>query len=137
MPRLTTRQKNRIIAEYVDGDGRITQAQLAKKYNCSQKTISTILSNTEVKQKVLDSKKEATLSMLEYIKARSDRVQQLIDIALETCDEQLREAPLRDKMGAVKILIEKFFPPDSENNEFGNISVDINIKDTSGNDNDT
>lgn len=39
MPRLTTRQKNRIIAEYVDGDGRVTQAQLAQKYNCTQKTI--------------------------------------------------------------------------------------------------
>lgn len=131
MPRLTVRQKNRIIAEYVDGDGRVTQAQLAKKYNCTQKTISKILSDTEVREKVLNAKKQSTLSMLEYIKVRTDRVQHLIDIALESCDEQMEEASLRDKMGAVKILIEKFFPPEEQGNNGEAISVNINIEDTS------
>lgn len=132
MPRLTVRQKNKIIAEYVDGDGRVTQAQLAQKYNCTQKTISKILSDTEVKAKVLNAKKDATLSMLEYIKARTDRVQRLIDIALDSCEEQLQDAPLRDKMGAVKILIEKFFPPNEDGDGLSNIAVDIKITDTSG-----
>lgn len=128
MPRLTVRQKNRIIAEYVDGDGRVTQAQLAQKYNCTQKTISKILSDTEVREKVLNAKNNATLSMLEYIKARTDRVQHLIDIALDSCDEQLEKAPLRDKTGAIKILIEKFFSSNEDNYGLSNISVDINIR---------
>lgn len=131
MPRLTVRQKNRIIAEYVDGDGRVTQAQLAQKYNCTQKTISKILSDTEVREKVLNAKNNSTLSMLEYIKARTDRVQHLIDIALDSCDEQLEKAPLRDKMGAIKILIEKFFPPNENEDGLSNVSVNINIRDTS------
>lgn len=130
MPKLSTRQKNKIIVEYVEGNGKISQSQLAKKYGVTRKTISKILSNEEVRNQVTEAKKDSVLSMIEYIKAKSDRVQHLIDIALETSDQQMREASLRDKMGAVKILIEKFFPPEDERENDLPSPITIVVKDT-------
>nr|DAU28829.1 MAG TPA: Homeobox protein [Caudoviricetes sp.] len=131
MPKLSTRQKNKIIVEYVEGNGKISQSQLAEKYGVTRKTISKILSNEEVRNQVTEAKKDSVLSMIEYIKAKSERIQHLIDIALETSDQQMREASLRDKMGAVKILIEKFFPPEDEREEDLPSPITIVVKDTS------
>lgn len=108
MPRLTTRQRNKIIAEYVDGDGKVTQRKLAEKYKVSQVTISKILSNEEVKKRFSEAKKDSELSMIEFIKSRSERVQTLIDIAINSMDEQMESSCLRDKVGAIKVLMEQF-----------------------------
>lgn len=78
MPRLTTRQKHKIITEYVEGDGRVSQRELAEKYNVSQKTVSKILSNDNVREMVSKAKNDSILSMIEYIKAKSQRVQRLV-----------------------------------------------------------
>ena len=106
MAKLTDRQRKQIIAEYVEGG--ISQRALAKKYNVSQKTISTILSNTEVRQKVLDKKNENTLSMLAFLDSRKEKAQSLMDAILDFARADIKKAPLRDKMGAFKILSESF-----------------------------
>lgn len=74
MPRLTTRQKHKIITEYVEGDGRVFQRELAEKYNVSQKTVSKILSNDNVREMVSKAKNDSILSMIEYVKAKSQMV---------------------------------------------------------------
>lgn len=130
MAKLTDKQRKQIIAEYVEGDGRVTQADLARKFSVSTVTISKILSTPEVKEKLTKAKNDNLLSMCEYIKTKADRVQHLIDIALETSDQQMREASLRDKMGAVKILIEKFFPPEDERENDLPSPITIVVKDT-------
>ena len=108
MAKLTDRQRKRIIAEYVDGDGKVSQRSLAKKYNVSLSTISKILCNEKVKQKCTDKKEENTLAMLDYFDSRKDKAQSLIDTILETSDAEIIGANLRDKMGALKILAEVF-----------------------------
>lgn len=130
MAKLTDRQRKQIVAEYVEGDGKVTQADLARKFSVSTVTISKILSTPEVKEKLTKAKNDNLLSMCEYIKTKADRVQHLIDIALETSDQQMREASLRDKMGAVKILIEKFFPPEDERENDLPSPITIVVKDT-------
>lgn len=130
MSKLTDRQRKQIVAEYVEGDGKVTQADLARKFSVSTVTISKILSTPEVKEKLTKAKNDNLLSMCEYIKTKADRVQHLIDIALETSDQQMREASLRDKMGAVKILIEKFFPPEDERENDLPSPITIVVKDT-------
>ena len=106
MAKLTDRQRKQIIAEYVEGG--ISQRALAKKYNVSQKTISTILTNTEVRQKVSDKKNENTLSMLAFLDSRKEKAQSLMDAILDLAQADIEKAPLRDKMGAFKILSESF-----------------------------
>lgn len=131
MAKLTDKQRKQIIAEYVEGDGKVSQRELARKFSVSQVTISKILTDKSVKEKLSEAKNDNLISMCEYIKAKSERVQHLIDIALETSDQQMREASLRDKMGAVKILIEKFFPPEDEREEDLPSPITIVVKDTS------
>lgn len=106
MAKLTDRQRKQIIAEYVEGG--ISQRALAKKYNVSQKTISTILTNKEVRQKVSDKKNENTLSMLAFLDSRKEKAQSLMDAILDSARSDIKKAPLRDKMGAFKILSESF-----------------------------
>lgn len=130
MSKLTDKQRKQIVAEYVEGDGKVTQADLARKFSVSTVTISKILSTPEVKEKLTKAKNDNLLSMCDYIKTKADRVQHLIDIALETSDQQMREASLRDKMGAVKILIEKFFPPEDERENDLPSPITIVVKDT-------
>lgn len=130
MAKLTDKQRKQIIAEYVEGDGKVSQRDLARKFSVSQVTISKILTDKSVKEKLSEAKNDNLISMCEYIKAKSERVQHLIDIALETSDQQMREASLRDKMGAVKILIEKFFPPEDEREEDLPSPITIVVKET-------
>ena len=129
MSKLTDKQRKQIVAEYVEGDGKVTQADLARKFSVSTVTISKILSTPEVKEKLTKAKNDNLLSMCDYIKTKADRVQHLIDIALENSDQQMREASLRDKMGAVKILIEKFFPPEDERENDLPSPITIVVKD--------
>lgn len=108
MSKLTDRQRKQLVAEYVAGDGNISQRTLAIKYGVSQKTVSKILSDEKVKQKVSDKKAENTLSMIAYLDSQLNIVQELIGKILVTAGNDIEKAPLRDKMGALKILSETF-----------------------------
>ena len=112
MSKLTDRQRKQLVAEYVAGDGNISQRTLAIKYGVSQKTVSKILSTSEVRDKVSQKKAENDLSMLAYLESRVAAVQDLIDEILDSAKEDIVGAPLRDKMGALKILSETFTPKD-------------------------
>ena len=108
MSKLTDLQKKKIVAEYVAGDGNITQAVLAKKYNVSQKTISLILNNPEISKKIFEKKRENTLSMLEWLDEQKNTAQSLMQKILDTSINNIEGACLRDKMGALKILSDVF-----------------------------
>lgn len=108
MSKLTDLQKKKIVAEYIAGDGNITQAVLAKRYNVSQKSISTILNNPEISKKVSDKKIENTLSMLEWLDEQKNTAQSLMKKILDTSFDNIEGACLRDKMGALKILSDVF-----------------------------
>lgn len=106
MAKLTDRQRKLIIAEYVQGG--ISQRKLAEKYQVTQKTISTILKDEEVRQKVLNKKEENTKDMLAFLEERTHSAQALIDEILVAAVQKIKKAPLRDQMGAIKILTEVF-----------------------------
>ena len=112
MSKLTDRQRKQLVAEYVAGDGNISQRTLAIKYGVSQKTVSKILSTSEVRDKVSQKKAENDLSMLAYLESRVAAVQDLIDEILDSAKGDIVGGPLRDKMGALKILSETFTPKD-------------------------
>ena len=108
MAKLTDRQRKRIVAEYASED--VSQRELARRYQVSQKTISKILSTNEVRQKVSEKKEENTRSMLEFLDEQKGRAQGLIGKLLDASEEDIKKASLRDKMGAIKILSEVFAP---------------------------
>ena len=57
MAKLSDRQRKQIIAEYVEGDGKVSQRSPAKKYNVCLSTISKILSDEKAEQSVHIKKK--------------------------------------------------------------------------------
>lgn len=106
MAKLTDRQRKQIVAEYVSGG--VSQRALAEKYHVTQKTISKVLSTSDVRQKVLEKKEENTRSMLEFFDAQKGTAQRLISDLLAASAGDIEKASLRDKMGAIKILSEVF-----------------------------
>ena len=137
MAKLSDRQRKQIIAEYVEGDGKVSQRSLAKKYNVCLSTISKILSDEKVEQKCTHKKEENTLSMLEYLDSRKNAAQALMEKILLLSGEDIAKANLRDKMGALKILADVFAVKSDgvPNGEKGAV-VNIVIEDTSGERND-
>ncbi len=132
MAKLTDRQRKQIIAEYVEGDGKISQRQLAKKYGVSLSTISKILSDEKVEQKCTYKKEENMLSMLEYLDSRKQTAQELMEKILALSAEDIAKANLRDKMGALKILSEVFAVKNDTPLNGNGVTVQINVKDCSG-----
>ena len=108
MAKLTDRQRKQIIAEYVAGDGKVSQRELAKRYHVSQKTISTILGDKKTTQKVSHKKKENEMSMLAFLDSRTSKAQELIDMVLESLPSDFENAGMKQKAGLLKILAETF-----------------------------
>lgn len=106
MAKLTDHQRKRIIAEYVEGG--ISQRKLAEKYHVTQTAISKILKDEESVQKLSHKKEENTKDMLSFLEDRAQSAQDLIDKLLKAAGQQIEKAPLRDQMGALKILSEVF-----------------------------
>ena len=111
MAKLTDRQKKQIIAEYVTGDGNISQQKLADKYQVSRQAISKILGSEKSCEKLRQKKEENTLSMLAYFDSRKDIAQSLIDKILTSSAKDIEKASLRAKIGALKILSDVFCKP--------------------------
>lgn len=136
MAKLTDRQRKQIIAEYVAGDGRVSQQKLADKYHVSRQAISTILSSEKTCEKLRNKKEENTLSMLEYLDSRKNTAQALMEKILVLSEEDIAKANLRDKMGALKILSEVFGAKQGENIGNNGSQVIVKIGDCSGDKND-
>ena len=133
MAKLTDRQRKQIIADYAGGG--ISPRELAEMSQETQKTISKILSTTEVRQKVSEKKEENTRSMLEYLDEQKGKAQGLIGKLLDASEEDIKKASLRDKMGAIKILSEVF--GGNKDNELANdkrVSIKFVVEDVSGGD---
>ena len=106
--KLSDLERKQIVAEYVAGDGKVSQRKLAERYQVSQKTISTILKDGKTTQKVSQKKIENALTMCAFLEARTVKAQELIDKILELLPSDLGEASVREKAGLLKILAEVF-----------------------------
>ena len=126
MAKLTDRQRKRIAAVYANGG--ISQRELAKRYNVTQKTISTILNTPEVKQKVSEKKEENTLSMLEFMESQKDQAQTLMQKILSCAEADIKKASLRDKMGAFKILSDVFCGKNGNDESGDNQTVKVIVE---------
>lgn len=134
MAKLTDRQRKRIVAEYIEGDGRVSQRMLAQKYHISQKTVSKILADAESTQKVSEKKEENTRSMIEYLDERKGQAQSLIDQILASAGKDIEKACLRDKIGALKILSEVFGGGRQEAKDDAPVQIIVEAEDASAED---
>lgn len=89
MTKLTDKQKQKIIADYV-GNGNYSLT--ARMNNISETTCRRILKeekNKEVVEKVELKKEENTQDILEYMDSIADKQKKIIDLSLEAIEEKL------------------------------------------------
>ena len=106
MAKLSNADREQIILLYAQGN--VTQAELAKKYQVSRSTVAKLLNQKESIQKVTESREKVYRDMQSFLEAQQGTVQALIYDILESVQGDIKEAKLRDKMGALKILVEAF-----------------------------
>lgn len=131
MAKLTDRQRKRIVAEYIEGDGRVSQQALADKYHVSRQAISSILRDEKNCEKLQAKKEENTRSMLEYLDERKGKAQSLIDQILSSAGKDIEKACLRDKIGALKILSEVFGGGKQEVKDDAPVQIIVEAEDAS------
>lgn len=119
MGKLTDKQRKQIIAEYIAGDGKVSQQQLAEKYGVTRQAISLILNDENACENLRNKKKENELSMLAFLDNRAAKAQSLIDKILETLPDDFEKASMRDKAGLLKILAETFGGKKEEKEDTG------------------
>lgn len=106
MAKLSNADREQIILLYAQGN--VTQAELAKKFNVSTTAIAKLLAKGESCEKVKKYEEKVYKSMQEFLEAQQGTVQALIHDILASVQGDIKEAKLRDKMGALKILVEAF-----------------------------
>ena len=106
MAKLSNADRAQIIQLYAQGN--VTQAELAEKYHVNRSAIAKLLNEKESIQKVTEYKEKVYKSMQEFLESQQGTVQALIHDILESVQGDIKGAKLRDKMGALKILVEAF-----------------------------
>lgn len=106
MAKLSNVDRAQIIQLYAQGN--VTQAELAEKYHVTRSAIAKLLNEKESVKKVTEYKEKVYKSMQDFLESQQGTVQALIRDILESVQGDIKEAKLRDKMGALKILVEAF-----------------------------
>lgn len=137
MPRLTKRQRNNMIRDYIEGGGAVNQTTLAKKYNVSPKTVSVTLSSPEVRELVQKEKRASEESMLVYLEKHRGEVEGILTKLLSKIGDKLDDdkISLRDSVGAWKILTESYLTKTGQAESGDNsksVEITFVVKDTSG-----
>ena len=133
--KLTGTQRKKIIAEYIVGDGKISQQKLANKYGVSRQAISKILRDEESCEKLRNKKRENEMSMLAFLDDRADKAQAIIDKILDVLPNDIEKSSMRDKAGLLKILAETFTGAQDKHHEDDEITeVEVKWEDASESD---
>lgn len=108
-----------------------THREIADHFNVSRQLITTLIAKSPDLAKYCQIKKEQQrMAMDDFLKNRLDKAQNIIDVILNTPADEIALAPLREKMGALKILTDIYSGNSSEGNH-NPVSVNISFEDTS------
>ena len=87
MPKLTDRQKKKIIADYVDNGN---YSETARLNNVSDMTVKRLVKNNEdVFKKVEQKKEENTKDMLSYLESKKEDKKRVIDLCFRALEDKL------------------------------------------------
>ncbi len=104
-PRLTDKQKKKIISDYVNLG---SYNAVAKKHGIADTTVKRIVSaDGETLKKVEQKKKQNTMDMLEFLDSRKKRTQDIIDQLLECMPDKIPKASLVQIVTAYGVLVDK------------------------------
>ena len=112
MAKLTDKQKQKIIADYVQTQNKTRTAEVN---NVSRTTVIKVLremDETELNEKLHQKKQENTENILQYVESRGEEVKTIIGTYLDVLQDKdkIERAGLREVATALGIVIDKFAP---------------------------
>lgn len=124
-PRLTDRQKKRIIADYVNLG---SYNAVAKKYGISHQTVKRAVIGDETTTKKVQQKKEQnTMDMLAFMESRKKKTQDVIDQLLAAMPDKINKASLVQLGTVYGILVDKATGLDDGKKEEEGVKVIIDV----------
>ena len=104
-PRLTDRQKKRIVSDYVNIGSYNT---VGKMHGISATTVkNVVLKNSETVGLCEQKKKQNTMDMLEFLETRKQKKQDIIDQLLDCMPDKIPRASLVQIVTAYGVLVDK------------------------------
>ena len=104
-PRLTDKQKKRIISDYVNIGSYNT---VGKMHGISATTVkNVVLKNSETVELCEQKKKQNTMDMLAFLETRKQKTQDIIDQLLDCMPDKIPRASLVQIVTAYGVLLDK------------------------------
>ena len=112
MAKLTDKQKQKIVADFVQTQNKAKTAELNGVSRTTVRRVLEEMDTSELSEKVHRKKEENTESVLQYIEQQGDNVKTLIGkyIGELQDDEKIAKASVREIATALGIVIDKFAP---------------------------
>ena len=87
LPKLTDKQKKKIIADYVDNGN---YSETARINGVNKSTVQRLISNNqEVQQKAQEKKEENTQDMLQYLESKKEDKKRVIELCFKALEDKL------------------------------------------------
>lgn len=109
MPKLTDKQKKKIIADYVDNGN---YSETARINGVNKSTVQRLISkNQAVQQKAQEKKEENTQDMLQYLESKKEDKKRVIELCFKALEDKLASpdmfTSIRDIAMVYGILVDK------------------------------
>ena len=126
LPKLTDRQKKKIIADYVDNGN---YSETARINGVNKSTVQRLISkNQEVQQKAQEKKEENTQDMLSYLESKKEDKKRVIDLCFRALEDKLATPDMftsvKDIVTVYGIIVDKDLKfMEMQNSKINNLEI--------------
>lgn len=101
MARLTSRQRQAVIARYLAGE---SIASLAKEYNISRQALAKQVKQEKVSESLQKATNEQAMTMAAFIQSKKEQTQDIIEALLDKLQDKIDKASFKDCIAGIKDL---------------------------------
>lgn len=101
MARLTSRQRQAVIARYLAGE---SIASLAKEYNISYQALAKQVKQEKVVESLKKVENEQAMTMAAFIQSKKEQTQDIIEALLDKLQDKIDRASFKDCIAGIKDL---------------------------------
>lgn len=101
MARLTSRQRQAVIARYLAGE---SIASLAKEYNISRQALAKQVKQEKVAESLQKVENEQAMTMAAFIQSKKEQTQDIIEALLDKLQDKIDKASFKDCIAGIKDL---------------------------------
>ena len=125
--KFTNKDKAEIVLRYMNGE---SYSAIARDFNVTHTTISKILKDKDLTESFKNIQEQSQMDMLAFIESKKLQAQHLISVILDSLEEKVKKAYLKDAVSSIEKLANIF-----NINKLGDLedekSITVVIKDCS------